>query len=318
MGRNNKKLQAGMDIMITTILAIFLGAIILLNSCYQLDETEQAVISTFGKITVNDGKGIQWKIPFIQKVKKVDTTIKGFPIGYAIDKNGNETYIEDESTMITSDYNFITVDFYISYKVSDPEKYLFNSNDPVGILKNLTQNCIRTVVSGYPVDSVLTTGKTEIQVNIEQMIKKELEELDIGLTLVEAALQDAEPPTADISNAFKSVETAKQNKESLINEANKYRNENLPAAEANVDRILQAAESSKEARINEAIGEVAKYNEMYEEYLKYPLITKQRMFYETMEELLPNMKVIIDNGNGDLTNVVIDNNSANILQGGTN
>ena len=94
--------------------------------------------------------------------------------------------------------------------------------------------------------------------------------------------------------AFKAVETAKQEKETMINNANKYRNEALPAAEADVDQISKEADATKQARINEAEGQVARFNAMYEEYIKNPLITKQRMFYETMEEVLPDLKVIID------------------------
>ena len=95
---------------------------------------------------------------------------------------------------------------------------------------------------------------------------------------------------------LKSVETAKQGKETAVNNANKYRNEQLPQAEAQVDKILQEAEATKTQRMNEAYSEVARFNEMYDEYQKYPLITKKRMFYEAMEDILPTLKVVIDSG----------------------
>ena len=104
--------------------------------------------------------------------------------------------------------------------------------------------------------------------------------------------------------AFKAVETAKQGKETAINNANKYRNEKLPGAEAQVDKILKEAEAKREARINEAKGQAARFNELYEEYIKYPLITKQRMYYEAMQELLPDLEVIIDNGNGSVQKIL--------------
>jgi modulator of FtsH protease HflK len=125
-----------------------------------------------------------------------------------------------------------------------------------------------------------------------------LESLDIGIQLVNITIQDAEPPTAEVVTAFKAVETAKQGKETALNNANKYRNEQIPSAEANVDKILQDAEAQKQQRINEAKGQVARFNSMYEEYLKYPAVTKQRMFYETMEDVLPGMKVIIQGTDG--------------------
>ena len=98
--------------------------------------------------------------------------------------------------------------------------------------------------------------------------------------------------------AFKAVETAKQGKETALNNANKYRNEKLPEAEAEADQIIQDAEAQKQVRINEAEAEVARFNAMYEEYVKNPEITKKRMFYETMEDVLPGMKIVIDNGDG--------------------
>ncbi len=274
--------------------------ITLLNSVYSVKETETAVITTFGKASIVEGKGLKFKIPYIQQVIKVDTTVRGFAIGYYENEDGSTSDVDEESIMITSDYNFVDIDFYISYEVKDPIKYLYDSDRPEMILKNIAMSSIRSTMSAYTVDTALTTGKAEIQSNIKQMIIAKLDDADIGITLVDASIQDVEPPTDDIKNAFKAVETAKQQKESAINEANKYRNEQLPAAEAQADKILQGAEAAKTARINEATGQVARFNAEYEEYKNYPLITKQRMFYEAMEELLPKLKVIIDDGSGNI------------------
>ena len=200
--------------------------------------------------------------------------------------------------MITSDYNFIDVDFFIEYKVSDPVKAVYASSDPVKILKNLAQSSIRNVIGSYDVDSVLTTGKNEIQASIKETLTSQLEKHDIGLTLVNVTIQDSEPPTVEIMEAFKNVETAKQGKETAINNANKYRNEKLPTAEAEADKIIKEAEAYKQERINEATGQVARFNAMYEEYIKNPTVTKQRMFYEAMEEVLPDLELIIDSSNG--------------------
>lgn len=281
------------------IIGLFV-VITVFNSFYSVKETETAVITTFGKASIVDGKGLKFKIPYIQKVVKVDTTVRGFSIGYYENEDGSTGDVDEESVMITSDYNFVDIDFYISYEVKDPIKYLYDSNQPELILKNIAMSSIRSTMSAYSVDTALTTGKAEIQSNIKQMIIAKLDNADIGITLVDASIQDVEPPTDDIKNAFKAVETAKQQKESAINEANKYRNEQLPAAEAQADKILQDAEATKTARINEATGEVARFNAEFAEYQKYPLITKQRMFYEAMEELLPKLKVVIDDGSGNI------------------
>ena len=126
-----------------------------------------------------------------------------------------------------------------------------------------------------------------------------LSEQDIGIQLVNITIQDSEPPTSEVMEAFKAVETAKQGKETALNNANKYRNEQLPLAQAQADGIIKDAEAQKTERINEATAQVARFNAMYEEYIKNPTITKQRMFYEAMEEVLPDLKVVIESPNGN-------------------
>ena len=292
----DKTTKAVLKLLGFAVLAIAV-LIVLFSSFYTIKEQEQAVVTTFGVPNTVSEPGLHVKIPFVQKVEKVNTTIKGFAIGY--DETTGMSR-EDESLMITSDYNFVNVDFYVEYKVSDPVKALYASEEPVKILKNVAQSCIRSTVGQYPVDSVITTGKNEIQAEIKERIITELTTQDIGIQLVNITIQDAEPPTTEVMEAFKAVETAKQGKETAINNANKYRNEKLPNAEAQIDKILKEAEAEKEARINEAEGQASRFNALYEEYIKYPLITKQRMYYETMEELLPDLKLIIDSSDGSV------------------
>lgn len=298
-------MQSNFDVRKTgkSVLGIVVGLFVVftaMSSFYTVKETESAVVTTFGKAQIVDEKGLHFKIPFIQQVIKVDTTVRGIQIGYSEDGTGNVYSVEHESIMITSDFNFIDCDFYISYQVTDPIKYLYNSDEPDVILKNISMSSIRSTVSAYPVDTAITTGKAEIQSNVKAMIIAELEQEDIGITLVDASIQDVEPPTDLVIEAFTAVETAKQGKESAINEANTYRNEQLPAAEAEADKILQTAEAAKTARINEAKGQAARFDAEYEEYLNYPLITKQRMFYEVMGEVLPNLTILMETGDGEV------------------
>ena len=294
-----ESIKKGFRAFVITICA-FIVILLILSSMYTVKETESVVITNFGKATLVDEKGLHFKIPLIQHATKVDTTVQGIKIGYGEDKNGNTYSVEHESIMITSDYNFIDCDFYVSYQVTDAIKYLYHSDQPDEILKNIAMSSIRSTLSAYTVDTAITTGKAEIQSNVKSMIIAELEEQDIGLTLVDASIQDVEPPTENVIEAFTAVETAKQGKESAINEANAYRNEQIPAAEAKADKINQDAEAAKTARINEANGQVARFNKEYEEYKNYPLITKQRMFLETMSEVLPDLHVIIDQGDGSV------------------
>ena len=280
------------------VLAVLVVLKILFGSFYTLSETESAVVTTLGQAAVNNNKGLQFKIPFLQEVTKINTTVRSFEVGYMERGDGTYVNVESESTMITSDMNFVDIDFYVTYQVTDPLQYMYASEDPELILKNLVQSTIRGTVSAYTVDSALTTGKSDIQQNIKNIVMDELEEQNIGLSLIDISIQDVEPPTDQIKEAVSEVENARQNKESALNEANQYRNEQIPAAEAKADKIIQGAEARKTSRINEANGQVARFNSEYEEYSKYPLITKQRMFYEAMEELLPGVKIIINNDEG--------------------
>lgn len=270
---------------------------------YTLDEEHQVVVTTFGEPSLVSEPGLHFIFPFFQKRWKVNTTVNGIPIGYSLDSNEG---IMQDSMMISSDYNFVNVDFFLEYVVSDPIKLLYNSDDYVGIIKATANNSIRTVIASYPVDAILTTGKSEIQANILSLLIEQIDDLDIGITIRSITMQDSEPPNKEVDDAFKAVETAKQNRTTKVNEANQYRNENLPKAKAEVDKILQNAEAWKSKRISEAKGQVAKFNSMYEEYIKFPDITKKRMFYEAMEEVLPNLKVIILGDDGTETILPID------------
>lgn len=283
------------------IIAIVLVALILIfGSTYQIKEQEQAVLVTFGQAKAVTESGLHFKIPFVQKVIKVNTTIQGFSIGYDTDSG---TTTEEESLMITSDYNFVNVDFFVEYRYSEPVKAVFASQEPAKILKSICQGSIRTVIGSYPVDDVLTTGKNEIQAVIKTMIIDKLEEQDIGVQLVNITIQDSEPPTEEVMEAFKAVETAKQSKETALNNANKYRNEKIPEAQAKSDGIIKDAEAQKTERINEATAQVSRFNAMYNEYIKNPTVTKQRMFYETMEEVLPDLKIIIESPSGNVQTI---------------
>lgn len=282
---------------------IVVVALFLLCGVYTLDEEHQMIITTFGEPVLVSDPGLHFRIPIIQKRTKVETTVRGIPIGFTLDTDES---VYNDSMMISSDYNFVNVDFFLEYVVSDPIKAVYNSNNFEGILEATASNSIRTVIASYPVDAVLTTGKSEIQANILALLMEQIDNLDIGISVRSISMQDSEPPNSNVDAAFKAVETAKQNRTTKINEANKYRNEHLPLAKSDVDKLLQGAEAWKNERIKEAEGQVAKFNSMYEEYKKFPEITKRRMFYEAMEDVLPNLKVIIMGENGAETVLPID------------
>ena len=264
-----------------------------LNGFYVLQEDEYAVIRTFGATQVIEQPGIKFKIPYLQEMRKVSKAAKQFSVGYDIE---TDEPISKESFMITSDYNFVDVDFYFEYQITDPIKYFYASENPEIIVKNLAQSYIRDTVGTHSVDDVLTTGKYEIQTTVKTLLQERLQAENIGITITNAVIQDAEVPTEEVKQAFKNVEDAKQGMETAINNANADANTRIPQAKANADKIIKDANAQKEALVAEAEGQVARFNSLYNEYIKYPLITKQRMFYETMEEVLPGMNIYITDG----------------------
>lgn len=275
---------------------------------YTITEEQSAVVTTFGKPSVVDTPGWNWQIPFVQKVTKVPKSIIGMPIGY--DPETNES-ITRESMMITHDFNFVNVDFYIEYRVVDPIKAVIHANSYKDIIKNLAQSYIRDTVGVHDVDEILTTGKAQIQAEIEEQLKNRIIAEDIGYNIERVLIQDGELPTKEVSDAFKAVESAKQSMDTQINNANKDRSERIPNMEAKVDSIIKEAEAYKEDRINEANGQVARFNAMYDEYIKYPYITKKRLFYETMEDILPDLKIYINGSDGVQTMLPLESFSVN-------
>ena len=297
---------------IRTIVLVSVLALVLVigsSSCfYTVDDKQQAVVTTFGKVTDVTDAGLHFKLPFgIQQVKKVDVNVyQKIELGYS--SNGSDEYYqvnEKESTMITGDYNIVNVDFFVEYKISDPVAYLYSSNKPELILRNLIQSQVRNVVGSTSVDAVLTDGKESIQSQVKDLVTQILAEYDIGLTLVDVRIQDSEPPTQDVIEAFKAVETAKQKAETVVNDAKAYQNAQLPDAQAQADKLVQNAQFLKQKRINEATQQVAMFSAMYEEYKLNPEITRSRMYYEAISEVLPGVKVFINTGSQDSVDMLL-------------
>ncbi len=278
-----------------------------LTCFYTVDDKQQAVVTTFGKVTDIADPGLHFKLPFgIQKVHPVDVNVyQKIELGYSTESDGDYSVKSDESTMITGDYNVVNVDFFVEYKISDPERYLFSANQPELILRNLIQSQVRNVVGSSSVDSVLTDGKENIQMQVRELVIGILEEYDIGLSLVDVRIQDAEPPTVDVNEAFKAVETAKQKAEAVVNDAKAYQNAKLPDAQAQADQLKQNAEYLKQKRINEAIEAVAMFEAMYAEYAQDPDITRSRMYYEAISQILPDVKLYINTGSGEDVDVLL-------------
>ncbi len=304
-----KKGKAGSAFRVVGIAAaVIIAAFCAWDSFYMLNENTYAVVTTFGSPSVVKTAGLHFKVPFIQRVHKITKNIMGMPIGYSVEDDEDSEVSEDypatvskESEMITKDFNFLNVDFYIEYQVVDPIQAFIHADTYREIIKNLAQSYIRDTVGTYNVDDVITTGKSEIQSKVKEKLSNRLEQENIGYGIYNVTIQDAEPPTAEVTNAFKAVEDAKQGMDTAINQAKKYQSEQIPTANAKADKVIQDAEAYKQEKISEATGQAARFNDLYQEYSKYPLITKKRMFYEAMEEILPDLKVIINSSDGTQT-----------------
>ena len=284
------------------IVAVVIFAAVVAGTCfYTVDDKQQAVVTTFGKVTDVTDAGVHFKMPLgIQQVEKVDVNVyQKIELGYSSTGGDNYTVNSSESTMITGDYNIVNVDFFVEYKISDPVQYLYSSNNPELVLRNLIQSQVRNVVGSSSVDAVLTDGKENIQMQVKELVTQILAEYNIGLSLVDVKIQDSEPPTMEVIEAFKAVETAKQQAETVVNDALAYQNAQLPEAQAKADKQIQNAQYLKQKRINEAHEQVAMFSAMYEEYKLNPEITRSRMYYEAIAQVLPGVKLYINTGSGE-------------------
>ena len=191
-GKNRNKpslKKVGSKVLVFVLVMLLVGGVM---SCfYTVDDKQQAVVTTFGKVTDITDAGVHFKLPFgIQNVHKVDVNVyQKIELGY--NSMGNDYYgvaNSSESTMITGDYNIVNVDFFVEYKISDPVAYLYSSNSPELILRNLIQSQVRNVVGSSSVDAVLTDGKENIQMQVKDLVTQILAEYNIGLTLVDVKI----------------------------------------------------------------------------------------------------------------------------------
>lgn len=270
------------------------------SSVFTVSESEQAVITTFGKYTKTASAGLQFKLPWpIQSVTILPVNLtQKIELGYSSDANGQYSRIPEESTMITGDMNIVNIDFFVEWKISDPVKYLFTTENPNVVLKNILQSSVRSVVGTKLIDDVLTTGKIQIQAEVKEMLTQRLSENDIGLMVMDVKVNDSEAPTEAVIKAFRDVETAKQQKETALNQANEYRLSKIPAANADADKIIRDAEGEKQSKINEATGERDRFMSLFTQYVNFPTITRERMYLEAIEDILPGVRVYIDDGTG--------------------
>ncbi|WP_253905596.1 FtsH protease activity modulator HflK [Bacillus sp. THAF10] len=285
------------------VFLIFLAAVIgsvALTSWYTVDQSEQAVIMTFGKVEEGISEpGLHFKMPWpIQEVEKMSKETFSLQFGYE-EKDGKVVEFTNDTKMITGDENIVLADMVVMWKISDPGKYLFESEDPQAVLYNATSASLRSIIGSTEIDEALTSGKGQIELEVFELLTSLMEVYDIGISVTSVNLQEVELPNEEVRKAFTDVTDAREMEDTKNNEAERYQNQRMNEAEGEKAAIISKAEGEKTARIERARGDVAKFNSIYTEYANAPELTKKRLILETMEEVLPYAEIYIMNDDGN-------------------
>jgi len=291
------------------ILPIFGIALIfwLFTGVYTVGPDEVGVVQRFGKYDRTVHSGLNYHMPFpIETVKTPKVTeVKRIEVGFrTVGKNQYRT-VERESLMLTGDENIVDAELIVQYKIKEPINYLFNFIGPELTMREASEASLRTVVGRHNIDEALTSGKLMIQVETKELLQSILDKYKTGVQVVAVQLQDVSPPK-QVIDAFKDVASAKEDKNRMINEAEGYRNDVIPKARGEAQAMIRKAEGFREARISRAEGDVAKFKAILKEYSKAKDVTRERLYLEAMEEILPGLeKYIVPNGeDGNLLNLL--------------
>ena len=279
----------------------------LLLGLYSVGPDEVGVVQRFGEYNRVVGSGLNYHFPYpIEKVTTPKVTeVKRIEIGFrTIGKNQYRT-IEQESLMLTGDENIVDAELIVQYKIKDPIQYLFNFIGPELTLREASEASLRTVIGRHNIDEALTSGKLMIQEETKTLLQSILDKYETGVLVVAVQLQDVSPPK-QVIDAFKDVASAKEDKNRMINEAEGYRNDVIPKARGQAQAMIREAEGFRESRIKRAEGDVAKFKAIVKEYTKAKDVTKERLYLEAMEEILPGInKYVVPNGeDGNLLNLL--------------
>ena len=291
------------------ILPIFgIGLILwLFTGVYTVGPDEVGVVQRFGKYDRTVQSGLNYHMPFpIETVKTPKVTeVKRIEVGFrTVGKNQYRT-VERESLMLTGDENIVDAELIVQYKIKEPINYLFNFIGPELTLREASEASLRTVVGRHNIDEALTSGKLMIQEETKELLQEILDKYGTGVQVVAVQLQDVSPPK-QVIDAFKDVASAKEDKNRMINEAEGYRNDVIPKARGEAQAMIREAEGFRESRIKRAEGDVAKFKAILKEYSKSKDVTRERLYLEAMEEILPGLeKFIVPNGeDGNLLNLL--------------
>ncbi|SHE44496.1 protease FtsH subunit HflK [Marinitoga hydrogenitolerans DSM 16785] len=285
---------------ITWLVVILLILGYLSTSIYQVGPSEMGLVLTFGKYTSSTGPGIHWRLPYpFQSHRIVDIkTLKKIEIGFrTVNYRGRIEYqpVTQESLMITGDENIVSLEAVVQYRIADPVKFEFRVLNGFDMVKFATESVLREMVAINPIDNVLTSERDRIAMETAAKVQKILDSYGAGIKVENVYLQEVAPPD-EVVKAFDDVNSAKQDKEKFINEANRYANDVIPKAEGQAQKILRAAEAYSYETVAIATGETKRFKAMLKEYKAARDITRKRIILEAIQDLLENskQKIIVD------------------------
>lgn len=265
------------------VLALF----VIYNSIYQVQPDERGVVMRFGTYSRTAEPGLHFALWPVERMEKPRVgAVRQINIGV----EGNE------GSMLTSDKNIIGVPFSVFWRISDARNYLFNVADQERTIRAVSQSAMREVVGQTRAQAILTTGKSNVEVQVAQITQSLLDDYQSGVTITSINLGDVQPPR-EVANAFAEVVRAGQNQQQLINEAEQYRNQQYRRVEGETAKLIEDANAYKARVVADAEGEAARFLSVYEQYKNAQGVTRERIFLETMEQILGQTnKVIIEDG----------------------
>ncbi len=268
------------------------GVILLTSSMYIVGPDEEGVIRRFGKYDRTTKSGIHMKLPFVEDLDKPKVTeVKKEEFGFRTLKPGKITKYDEkgdytkESLMLTGDKAMVDLEFIVQYKIKDAKDYLFNVRDARGTLRDASEAAMRQVVGDKGIDDALTTGKIEVQDEMQKHLQEILDSYKTGIHVVTVRLQDVDPPQ-EVKEAFIDVNNAKQNKAESVNNAWEAYNNVIPKVTGQAEQRIKESEAYAVKRVNEAKGDANKFIAVWEEYRKAKDVTEKRIKLEAMEEIL--------------------------------
>ena len=288
------------------ILAVLLW---LMSGIYIIDPAERGVVLRFGAFQNSTTQGPHWHIPYpIETVYKVNVErIRAAEIGFRNIQNSSYSgAVSSESLMLTKDENMVDVKLAVQYKIADAQAYLFNVFNPELTLSHVVQSVIRQVVGDNTMDHVLTTGREQVAQEVKRHSQNLLNDYGTGLLITAVTMQDAQPPI-QVKASFDDVVKAREDEQRYINEAKAYANDIVPKARGASQRLVAEAEAYKSQIVSKSEGEAYRFTKILTEYLKAPVVTKERLYRETLEEVLGSTsKVIVDSNSNSLMYLPID------------